>query len=163
MSRQGNGKATLGAVPRPEGVPQAPEGLQSAGAAIWALVWGLNRVKAEDAPSIERLCRLEDEAASLRAIVAEHGAMLERPLQNSRGEVIGTDRYAHPAVNALRKIGAEAGALSDALGLTPEGRRKLGMDTPAEARPPDVVDRLRAEVQGHRAEAKRRAQEAGRG
>jgi len=46
-------------------------------------------VEPADAVTVERLCRLEDEEARLRAIIAADGPMLRRPMQSARGTVVG--------------------------------------------------------------------------
>jgi phage terminase small subunit len=88
------------------------------------------------------LCRLESEAADLRAVLQEAGPVLKRPIQSARGEIVGTEHYAHPAIAALRKIGAEAAQLCDALGLTPLGRHRLGLEVLDDPEPPDALDGL---------------------
>ena len=113
-----------------------------AGLAVWGWVWSEPQIREADRLSVERLCRLEDEASSLRAVLAEDGPVSRRPMQNSRGEVIGQDVVVHPALLPLRKIGIEAATLCNALGLTPAGRQALGLES-LEPDPPDCLDELR--------------------
>src|SRR5437764_15459815 len=86
-------------------VPEAPGGLGAGGVAVWGRVWCEPQILEADRLSVERLCRLEDEASSLRAVLAQDGPTSRRPMQNSRGEVIGEEVAAHPALTPLRKIG----------------------------------------------------------
>ena len=95
------------------------------------------------------MCRLDTESVQLRRMVAEQGSVREEPLQNSRGQVIGTKLVSHPCTADLRRLGAEAQKLCDSLGLSPDGRRKLGIlaDLPQPEREDDLSrlqDRRRA-------------------
>jgi len=134
--------------------PAPPAGLGASGEALWERAWALRQVEEGDRPSLERLCFLEDQAASLRAELERYGVMLKRPIQNARGELIGAEAYPSPALAALRKIGDEHAALCEALGFSPSGRRDLGMIV--SERPKDNVDdlkRRRAERRGKMAAA----------
>lgn len=125
--------------------PRPPVGLDAVGVAVWNAVWAEPQVRQADSISVLRLATLESEAAVLRATVETGGAVLKRPIQNARGEIIGTEHVSHPALNAIRMIGREAAALCDALGLTPLGRNRLGLNALEDAQPPDFLDRIRAE------------------
>jgi phage terminase small subunit len=122
--------------------PEAPEDLTPAGVAIWRAVWDEPQITDADAMTVERLARLECEAAVLRAVLEEDGPVLKRPMQSARGEIIGEERYSHPAIADLRRIGSEAAALCDSLGLTPYGRKRLGFEVLDDPAPPDALDRL---------------------
>jgi hypothetical protein len=105
--------------------------------------------------AVGRLSRLEDEASALRAAMIESGSTLKRQVQNSRGEVIGSEPYTHPALGQLRRIGAEVAELCASLGLSPVARHNLGLEVAA--REPDFVDELKAHRSKRRAAAKRAA------
>jgi hypothetical protein len=137
VSANGNAGAPQRAIPPP------PSDLEVAGAAAWTAVWSLSRVEPADAVTVERLCRLEDEAARLRAIVAADGHVLGRPLQSAKGEVVGEERYAHPALAQLRRIGKEAAELSSVLGLSPAGRHRMGLSVSEAPTAPDALDEIR--------------------
>ena len=146
----GNSVARGGGMVSGRLVPAAPADLEAVGRAVWDAVWVLARVEPADAVTVARLCRLEDEASRLRVIVAADGEVLRKPMQNSRGEVIGQDYYSHPGVASLRRIGKEAAELCDALGLSPAGRNRLGLTLLVDsAARPDALDRLR-EARDHR-------------
>jgi P27 family predicted phage terminase small subunit len=133
--------------------PRAPGDLDAAGRAVWRSVWRLDRVEPSDRVTVERLCRLEDEAARLRAFLADEGLVLKRPLSSARGDVIGEETYPHPAIPALRKIGTEAGEVCRALGLSPGARKTLGLLVLADPTPPDSVDDLRERRRSRRRQA----------
>jgi hypothetical protein len=124
--------------------PTPPPDLTAAGLAIWQAVWSEPQVQAGDAMTVERLARLECEAADPRAVLQEDGPVLKRPLQSARGEIVGTEHYSHPAIADLRKIGTEAASLCDRLGLTPYGRQRLGLVVLNDPQPPDAIDHLLA-------------------
>jgi len=143
MAAERPGNGGLAGVSDGREIPEAPGDLGAAGLAVWGWVWSEQQIREADRLSVERLCRLEDEASSLRAVLAEDGPVSRRPMQNSRGEVIGEDVVVHPALTPLRKIGMEAATLCNALGLTPAGRQALGLEV-SEPDPPDWLDELRA-------------------
>jgi phage terminase small subunit len=105
--------------------------------------------------AVSRLSRLEDEASALRAEMIESGSTLRRQVQNSRGEVIGCEPYAHPALGQLRRIGIEVAELCTSLGLSPVARHNLGLEVAA--REPDFVDELMAKRDRRRRTAAKRA------
>jgi len=72
-------------------IPEAPGDLGAAGLAVWGWVCSEQQIREADRLSVERLCRLEDEASSLRAVLAADGPVSRRPMQNSRAEAIGED------------------------------------------------------------------------
>ena len=130
---------------RPESdVPPAPSDLAAIGVAVWEGVWREPQIGAGDRLAVERLARLECEAAALRVCVAEDGHCLKRPIQSATGAVIGTEVIPHPALLPLRKIGVEAQVLCDSLGLTPSSRQRLGLDVLTRLAEPDKVDQLKA-------------------
>lgn len=124
-------------------VPKPPGDLEAAGLAVWSAAWALPRIEAPDAGLVEQLGRLRDEESRLRAAIAEDGEVLRRPVQNSRGEVIAEEVHVHPALAMLRRCGREAAEVASELGLSPAGRRRLGLETPADPHEPDALDRLR--------------------
>jgi hypothetical protein len=148
------------AVSRLKDVPPAPDDLEAAGRRIWEICWLLSRMSVEDEPSIARLARLEDEAARLRRAVAAAGEWLERPVQNSRGQQLGTETHGHPGIDSLRRLGREAAVLCDSLGLSPGARSKLGIEIPVEPKPPDRLDELREAVRKRRQEGSEAAARA---
>jgi hypothetical protein len=157
MVAKGNGKAALTAVRKRPKAPEPPADLQAAGAGIWALVWSLPQVLyPSDLLAVSRLAHLEDQAAALRAQVLEQGVTLTRPVQNSRGELLGSETVTHPGLLALRRIGSEAGELCSVLGLTPSARASLGLVVSQPE--PNSLDLLRARRDRRRAAAKGRAQ-----
>ncbi len=159
MSARGPKKASLAAVDASDSgvaagraIPDAPGDLGAAGLVVWERVWSEPQIQEGDRLAVGRLRRLEDEAASLRAVLAEDGPVSRRPVQNSKGDVIGEEAVAHPLLVPLRKVGSETTALCNALGLTPSGRRALGLEI-LEPEPPDWLDELRASraLRQHRA------------
>jgi hypothetical protein len=99
-------------------------------------------VQPDDELSVIRLAHLEDEARAIRAIVNSDAPVLRKPIVSPRGEVLGETSYNHPGLLALRRIGAEAAVICHELGLTPAGRRALGLAVVDEP-PPDNVDHLK--------------------
>jgi P27 family predicted phage terminase small subunit len=132
--------------------PAPPKDLQATGRETWALLWTLPHVVYPgDLLAIARLCRIEDEAAALRTKMLESGSVLERAVQNSKGEVIGREPFTHPAALMLRRIGAEAAELCNSLGLSPAARQDLGIEFAL--REPDWLDELQAKREVRRAAA----------
>jgi P27 family predicted phage terminase small subunit len=158
MTAEGSGRAAFDASPAAGNgcdelrrvVPAAPGDLQAAGRAVWEVVWTLSRMEPADAVTVERLCRLEDEAARLRAEVKRDGMVLRRVIQNARGERLGEEPRVHPGLAMLRRIGREAAEVAGELGLSPGGRRRLGLDVPEDEREPDALDELRSKYAARR-------------
>ncbi|MGO8906177.1 MAG: P27 family phage terminase small subunit [Solirubrobacteraceae bacterium] len=129
---------------RPATIPEAPSDLGEPGQRAWDQIWNEPQITLGDRLTVERLARLEDEAANLRAEVAEHGVFLWKPIQTARGETVGEEAYESPASVGLRKLGAEQAKLCEALGLTPAGRARLGLTVVEADDRPDFLDELRA-------------------
>jgi P27 family predicted phage terminase small subunit len=127
-----------------EKVPRAPRSLEAAGRAVWREAWRLPRIVAADRLAVEGLAHAADEAARLRAVIAERGELVARTIQTSRGEVVATEYVPNPGLAHLRALGREIAAISATLGLTPASRRELGLYVPADAREPDALDELKA-------------------
>ncbi|HMD57144.1 MAG TPA: P27 family phage terminase small subunit [Solirubrobacteraceae bacterium] len=108
-------------------VPEPPADLEAPGREVWSAAWALPRVQACDAGLVLQLARLRDEESRLRAAIAADGAVLSQPVQSATGEVIGTSARLHPGLAMLRRIGREAVEAASELGLSPAGRRRLGM------------------------------------
>ncbi|HEY2181320.1 MAG TPA: P27 family phage terminase small subunit [Solirubrobacteraceae bacterium] len=144
VSANGNGEA-------PHIVPP-PDDLGAAGRRAWSAAWALARIEPADAMTVERLARLEDEAAQLRSCIAEQGPLLWRPIQNSRGEQLGEEAYEHPGTVQLRRIGKEIAELCMVLGLSPAARKKLGLAVEEDPREPDELDELRKRYAARRGE-----------
>jgi len=128
----------------PEAIPEPPADLGAPGLRAWEQIWAEPQITVGDRLTVERLARLEDEAADLRAEVAERGGFLWRKVQSARGEVLGEEAYEHPACVALRRLGAEQAKLCEALGLTPAARARLGLVVVETQDRPDALDELRA-------------------
>jgi P27 family predicted phage terminase small subunit len=146
MTARRKGRASFSSVRgggAPKAIPVPPGDLDAAGVAVWETAWALSRVEEADAVTVARLCRLEDEAARLRAIVAEDGEVQKEPIVSPRGEVLGERFVSHPAIASLRRAGKEARELCSELGLSPAGRRRLGLRVLEDPTPPDAVDALR--------------------
>jgi P27 family predicted phage terminase small subunit len=145
--RAGNGSGRV--------VPAPPEDLGAEGREVWGAAWRLPRIEAPDAAMVLQLCRLQDEAARLRGALAADGMVLRAPIQSAKGEVVGESLQIHPAVAMLRRIGREAAEVAGELGLSPAGRRRLGMDVPDEPHEPDWLDTLKDERRERLAKAER--------
>jgi P27 family predicted phage terminase small subunit len=149
-------KARLTAVPASSNgrarlkIPDAPKDLDVSARALWRSIWSLPRVEPADRASVVRLCRLETEAGELRKILAKDGRMLSRVIQNSRGDVVGSESYSHPASGELRKIGREAAAACDSLGLSPAARKRMGLELTLEPGH-DALDDLQERRKARRA------------
>jgi hypothetical protein len=111
----------------PTTIPDAPSDLGAAGRECWRSLWLAPQMLTGDAGAIAAASRLEDEAAVLRATVQEHGPLLSRPVTTSRGEVVGSESYANPAIRELRRVEQASLALMRELGLSPWSRARLGL------------------------------------
>jgi hypothetical protein len=100
--------AVVVALPPADAVPEPPPGLTPASAAVWCDIWSAFPegvlVPEIDGPAVQRMCELIDERRRWAAALAEHGEVIERPVQNARGDVIGSELYANPAAKELRQL-----------------------------------------------------------
>lgn len=114
----------------PARIPTAPKGLSAAARRAWKEIHGAfpdNTLSVQlDAQALERCCRLLDERERWKREL-DRGLLLEKPVQNARGEVLGTELYSNPAAKELRAIDRQLDAISDRLGLHPAGRARLGL------------------------------------
>jgi len=142
----------------PPEAPDPPDDLQTPGRSTWALLWTLPQIfYPDDALAVARLCRLEDEASALRTdMLMDSGPTCERIIQNAKGDVIGREPFAHPALGQLGRIGMEVAELCASLGLGPVARHNLGLEV--QAREPDLVDELKHRRAMRRAGMKRAAE-----
>lgn len=116
-----------------------PAGLSDEGLAIWAAVYRLCPWLTEvDAPVVEHLARLEEEAAAYREALAERGPLIEEPIVSPRGEVVGNKVVANPAEAMLRRTERMLLDVRKSLALSPVERARLGL----------VVNELRRRASG---------------
>jgi hypothetical protein len=108
--------------------PRAPDGLRAPGRAAWVAGWALPWVRSADASAIEHFARLEDRAAALCEQLDRDGSTLTKPMQNSRGDLIGETRYPHPALAALRGVDHSLCEVRRSLGLDPVSRAKARLE-----------------------------------
>lgn len=132
---------------RKHAAPKPPKGLGVAGKAAWALAWSVGWTHDPDRQTIEHLCRLEDQAAVLcRELDA--GTILKRPIVTSRGDIVGTEFYEHPALKALRSLDKQLIELRRMLGLDPASRARMRLEA-EEA--PDRLDEIKEQREKRRA------------
>jgi P27 family predicted phage terminase small subunit len=118
------------------------------------MAWAMDWITPADAAQVEHLCQLEDRAQTLIDQLARDGTILTKPLVSPRGEVIGDERYEHPALRALRGLDKPLLELRKSLGLDPQSRARLRLAVEEES---SELDDLKA-----RREARLQAQRAAR-
>jgi P27 family predicted phage terminase small subunit len=118
---------------KPPAPSKPPKSLGPAGRATWALAWAQGWVETPDCRQVEHLCRLEDEAAILCVDLDRDGPTLTKPMISPRGEILGEERYPHPALKSLRQLDKELRELRKSLGLDPQSRARLQLEVEEEA------------------------------
>jgi P27 family predicted phage terminase small subunit len=145
-------KAALVAVKTTATVPalpaKPPVGLGKAGRAVWTALHGLEWTQPSDQLAIIRLAELEDERALLRQALDDKGPVLTKPVTTSRGDVVGSEDYANPALREIRRCDAQIAELHKGFGLTPLSRARLGLAVIAVSREENTLARLRARRAG---------------
>jgi P27 family predicted phage terminase small subunit len=58
--------------------------------------------------------------------IAADAPLLSKPIQNARGDNLGTEVYANPLISEMRKLDRALDSLSAQLGLSPQSRARLG-------------------------------------
>lgn len=105
-----------------------PADVGERGAAVWSAAWrSAPWLTEQDAATLEALVRLEDEAATYRAALVEHGAILTEVMISPKGDVVGERFVANPAEAMLRRVERSVREFRAALGLTPVARARLGL------------------------------------
>jgi phage terminase small subunit len=103
----------------PSTVPEPPDDLGEPGRRAWALYWEHARawLKWTDLPLVERLCRLADDAAVIRAAVLDEGLTV----RNKR-----THRSAvHAGYNSMLGVYKAIERLEASLGFSPVDRGRV--------------------------------------
>ncbi len=104
-----------------------PKGLGEAGQATWKTMATLEWVNTSDGPALARLAQLEDERVRLCEALDAHGAVLAKPVTSARGDVVGEEVYANPALRELRRIDAQIIEVLKLFGAMPMARARLGL------------------------------------
>lgn len=121
-----------------------PAGLGAAGRALWRRVAVQEQIRESDYHALHELCRSEDQYVQLRQVIEAEGDLLKKPVQNARGELLGQESYSNPLLAHLHRLRSEGLKLCGDLGLTPQGRARLGMAVvEAYKAPPDRLDELK--------------------
>lgn len=105
--------------------PKAPRGLRIHGKRLWAHAWEANWLRDRDASVLENACRILDEMVELRALIKQHGHLIEEVHASSSGKVLGTRLVANPACKLLRDAEASFTSALNQLGLTPAARARI--------------------------------------
>jgi P27 family predicted phage terminase small subunit len=100
--------------------PNPPTSLGAVGSAVWATITQAGSYQDNDAPVLERYCRLHDRRAVLLALVDTEGYIVAGSKQPST---------AHPAIRLAHDIEAQMTQLESVLALNPEARARLGLAT----------------------------------
>lgn len=117
------------AVPAVIGTPDMPAGLQAAGRRFWEDVWALGQawlIPGLDALVIEQAARGFDEIAGWRREVVKFGRIIEQPVVNKAGDVVGVRLVANPAVKSLRECERGVERWLVLSGIPPTARAQLG-------------------------------------
>ncbi len=108
----GNGKASLASVPKAGAVPKPPDDLCAAGKAIWDMAWAQPHITRADEAMVATLARLEDEGASLRAVIGTAMAAAGVPMRTLQ-EWMGHRDFATTEIYADYVPNAEEVAMAD--------------------------------------------------
>jgi P27 family predicted phage terminase small subunit len=109
--------------------PSVPEHLGVVGTAIWNNVWQSMPVLSPrlDLHSVTRYCEAAEDAVRARAEVEKRGLLIDEPMADPRGGILGYKAVLNPAEAALRRADKVVTELGDRLGLTPAARARLGL------------------------------------
>jgi P27 family predicted phage terminase small subunit len=97
-----------------------PVSLGAVGSAVWITIAQAGSYQDNDAPVLERYCRLHDRRAVLLAFVDTEGYIVAGSKQQPT---------AHPAIALARDIEAQMTQLESVLALNPGARARLGLAT----------------------------------
>lgn len=109
--------------------PPVPDGLGVVAAAIWNNVWQALPILSPklDHHSVLRYCEASEDAVRARAEVEKRGLIIDEPMADPRGGILGYKAVLNPAEAAQRRADKVVTELGDRLGLTPASRARLGL------------------------------------
>ena len=109
--------------------PPVPDALGAIGSVIWRDVWAALPILSPrlDHSSVLRYCEAAEDAARARAEVDERGLLIDEPMADPRGGILGYKAVLNPAEMALRRADKVLLELGDRLGLSPASRARLGL------------------------------------
>lgn len=111
-------------------IPPAPRGLSPKARQLWVDIWEGARSWATqglDNALVESTCRVYDEIAQLRRVLAQRGPLLEEVIVSPKGDVVGTKLVANPAAKMLRDAEKQWTAYLVLLAIPPTERARLGL------------------------------------
>jgi phage terminase small subunit len=94
---------------------------------------------------LDRFTQLLDERDLYREALVRYGAVIDEPVMDTHGEVIGHRVRGNPAEGQLRRCDRALNELADRLALSPASRARLGVTT---ARGGAVAAMLIAQMRG---------------
>lgn len=107
-----------------------------------------------DQIALGRYCEMVCLWRECNADIAKNGQVLEVPIMDKQGEIVGYNRVANPSVSQLLKYSGELLRLEGNFGLTPSARVGLGVNAPQETNPLDEFTKRLAELKEKRAAQK---------
>ena len=121
-----------------QGAPSVPRGLKRPGRTAWVRLWSVGGAwlsPKTDIDLLTRLCQAYDERELLRGLVAEHGHLVAKLVEEDELRDEGNeprlrrvyDIKANPAVTQLRKLEELITRYEGLCGFTPSDRSRLGM------------------------------------
>jgi P27 family predicted phage terminase small subunit len=134
-----------------EGVPVCPTWLNKEGKAEWKRV--MSELKASgimsvvDRAALAAYCQAWSDMVAAAKTLAEEGSIIEQPIQNAKGELIGEKKVPHPALKMQREATHRVKSFLCEFGFSPASRRRMG-DGPAAgqaavAKPGNRLDEIR--------------------
>ncbi len=114
------------------GLPECPEQLQGRARDAWEFLvreleyMGLDR--RPDALMLEGTCVTYAQAVDADTAIAAEGILIEEPITDKRGEVVGQKIKAHPAVAISSQAWRQVRAFCAEFGLSPVSRTRLAIE-----------------------------------
>jgi P27 family predicted phage terminase small subunit len=139
-----------------KGHPERPPELTGEAAAEWDRLApeldAAGLLAVVDRGILSAYCFAVADMLAARDAVMTHGRWVSQPVQNARGEVLGSKWVEHPAVKLLADASRRIERLGAALGLTPAARDRMEGGAPAgeSTGPGNRVVALRDRIQAAR-------------
>lgn len=113
----------------PVKAPEPPSWLEGEGIAEWnrvvPLLLDMGMLGEVDRVSLAAYCQAAAELVECTKVLDAEGRFFTEPVQNSKGDVIGERKKAHPALAAQRDALARVKAYLAEFGLTPAARVRM--------------------------------------
>jgi P27 family predicted phage terminase small subunit len=133
----------------PEGVPICPPFLSKIAKEEWAsiipILQEMKLVSTADGKALAAYCQCYSRWREAEKLIDKHGPIVEEPILNKEGDVVGTKYKKNPACNIAKEMVVQMRAFLSLFGLDPSSRSRLRVGEKKQEKDPlqELLDRKR--------------------